>query len=100
METVYAYLVSEQFRDRVQRIVSTWEALKNQVDTEERAMQRQWKGRRKQLNVMIDVTTDMYTDISAIIGAEATSSSGPSGCHLPPIIQVISPEPAIHRLQG
>ena len=70
METVYAYLVSEQFRDRVQRIVSTWEALKNQVDTEERAMQRQWKERRKQLNVMIDVTTDMYTDISAIIGAE------------------------------
>ena len=70
MEAVYGYLVSEQFRDRVQRIVSTWEALKDQVDSEERAMQRQWKERRKQLNIMIDVTTDMYTDNSAIIGAE------------------------------
>ncbi|MCY4525096.1 MAG: DUF2130 domain-containing protein [Anaerolineaceae bacterium] len=70
MEAVYAYLVSEQFRDRVQRIVTTWEALKNQVDTEERAMQRQWKERRKQLNAMIEVTTDMYTDVSVIIGAD------------------------------
>lgn len=76
MESVYAYLVGEQFRDRVERIVSTWEALRNQVDAEERAMQRQWKERRKQLNIMIDVTTDMYTDISAIIGAEQLPEVG------------------------
>lgn len=76
MEAVYAYLVGEQFRDRVERIVSTWEALRNQVDAEERAMQRQWKERRKQLNIMIDVTTDMYTDISAIIGAEQLPEVG------------------------
>ena len=70
MQVVYAYLVSEQFRDRVQRIVDTWEALEHQVTREENAMQKQWKERRKQLRVMIDVTNDMYTDISAVIGAD------------------------------
>lgn len=70
METVYDYLVSERFRDRVQRMVATWEALRTQVDKEERAMQRQWKERRKQLATMISVTTDMYTDISAVIGSD------------------------------
>ncbi len=70
MEAVYDYLVSDRFADRVQRIVGTWKALEIQIDSEERAMQRQWKERRKQINVMIDVTTDMYTDISAVIGAD------------------------------
>jgi len=70
METVYDYLVSEGFRDRVQRMVTTWEALRTQVDREERAMQRQWKERRKQLDAVIGVTTEIYTDISAVIGAD------------------------------
>ncbi len=70
MEAVYDYLVSDRFADRVQRIVGTWKALKDQIDTEERAMRRQWKERHKQLDAMIDVTTDMYTDISAVIGAD------------------------------
>ncbi len=69
MEAVYDYLVSDRFADRVQRIVGTWKALKDQIDAEERAMRRQWKERHKQLDTMIDVTTDLYTDFSAVIGA-------------------------------
>lgn len=69
MEAVYDYLVSDRFADRVQRIVGTWKALKDQIDAEERAMRRQWKERHKQLDTMIDVTIDLYTDISAVIGA-------------------------------
>lgn len=70
MEAIYDYLVSDRFADRVNRIVGTWKALKDQIDAEERAMRRQWKERNKQLDTMIDVTTDFYTDISAVIGAE------------------------------
>jgi len=70
MDTIYDHLVSERFRDQVQQMVKTWEALKRQVDKEERAMQRHWKERRKQLDAVIVVTTDMYTDISAVIGAD------------------------------
>ena len=69
MEAVYDYLVSDRFADRVQRIVGTWKALKDQIDAEECAMRRQWKERHKQLDTMIDVTTDLYTDFSAVIGA-------------------------------
>jgi hypothetical protein len=76
METVYLYLTSTGFRDRVQRMIETWDALKSQIDSEERAMKKQWKERRKQLDTMIDVTTDMYTDISSIIGAEMPRVEG------------------------
>lgn len=76
METVYIYLTSTTFRDRIQRIVDTWQSLQDQVTREERAMQSQWKERRKQLDVMIDVTTEMYTDISAIIGGEMPQVPG------------------------
>lgn len=76
MEQVYFYLTSTIFRDRIQRIVETWELLKDQLDSEERAMQKQWKERRKQLDIMIDVTTDMYTDVSAIIGRDMPQVEG------------------------
>ncbi|NWG17338.1 MAG: DUF2130 domain-containing protein [Chloroflexi bacterium] len=83
MEQIYHYLISTTFRDRVQRIVETWRSLKEQVDAEERALQKQWKERRKQLDIMIDVTTEMYTDLSAIIGREMPEIEGLSLNALP-----------------
>lgn len=76
MEQVYFYMTSTTFRDRVQRIVETWEALKSQIDSEEKAMQKQWKERRKQLEIMISVTTEMYTDVSSIIGRDMPEVEG------------------------
>ena len=70
VDALYFYLTSTSFRDHVQRIIETWEALDRQITSEERAMQKQWKERRKQLGIMIGVTTEFYTDISSIIGAE------------------------------
>jgi hypothetical protein len=83
MEQVYAYLVSQTFRDRIQRMTEIWEALKVQVDKEESAMQKQWKERRKQLEAIISVTTDMYTDVSAIIGSDMPQVEGLSLNALP-----------------
>jgi hypothetical protein len=70
MEQVYAYLISNTFHDRVKRMTETWTLLKKQIDAEETAMKKQWKERRKQLETITDVTTEMYTDISCIIGQE------------------------------
>lgn len=39
-------------------------------------MDRQWKERRKQLDVMIDVTTELYTDFSAMIGQQMPQVDG------------------------
>lgn len=70
MEEVYRYLASPRFGERIQRMVETWVSLEEQVDKEERAMQRQWKERRKQLAKMQETTIDMFTDISSIMGQE------------------------------
>ena len=70
MEAVYSYLAGEKFHDLVQRMVLTYETMKKQVDREETAMRRHWAQRRKELDIVRDLTIDMYTDISSIIGAD------------------------------
>ena len=70
MEAVYAYVVSDQFRNRIERIVDTWKTLLKQIDDEERVMQAQWKLRRKQLRNAFDWTTDMHSEFRALIGSD------------------------------
>ena len=76
MEEIYHYLSSPRFGDRIQRMVETWNALEKQVVSEERAMGRQWKERRKQLAKMQDSTLEMFTDFSAILGQEIAQVPG------------------------
>ena len=91
MDVIYEYLTSPQFSERIQRMVETWEELKNQVDKEERAMQRQWKARRKQLANIMNLTIDLYTDFTHILGHEIPQVPGLELEALPPgdNIQVI-----------
>ncbi len=84
MDAIYQYLTSPRFSERIQRMADTWKALKEQVDTEERAMQRQWKARRKQLDRMQDATLEMYTDFEAILGREIPQVPGLELEALPP----------------
>ncbi|MDE2854703.1 MAG: DUF2130 domain-containing protein, partial [Chloroflexota bacterium] len=84
MDEIYQYLTSPRFAERIQRMVETWEALEAQVDSEERAMQRQWSARRKQLSKMRDSTIEMFTDFSAILGQEIAEVPGLELEALPP----------------
>ncbi len=84
MDAIYQYLTSPRFSERIQRMADTWKALKEQVDTEERAMQRQWKTRRKQLDRMQNATLEMYTDFEAILGREIPQVPGLELEALPP----------------
>ena len=84
MDEVYLYLTSPRFGDRIQRMVETWSALEEQVVREERAMQRQWKERRKQLAKMQDATIEMFTDFAAILGQEIAQVPGLELEALPP----------------
>ena len=84
MDEIYQYLTSPRFADRIQRMVETWKALEEQVNSEERSMRRQWKQRRKQLAKMQDTTIELFTDFSAILGKEIPQVPGLELDALPP----------------
>ena len=84
MDEIYRYLTSPRFGERIQRMVETWTALQKQVDSEERAMQRQWKERRKQLAKMENSTIELFTDFSHILGREIPQVPGLELEALPP----------------
>ena len=84
MDEIYQYLTSPRFSERIQRMVETWKALEEQVNKEERSMQRQWKERRKQLAIIQDSTIEMFTDFSAILGQEIAQVPGLELEALPP----------------
>ncbi len=68
MEMLYNYLVSDEFRQRVEGIVEGFSTLKNEMDREKRAMQKIWKEREKQIEKVILNTVDMYGSIRGIAG--------------------------------
>ena len=84
MDEIYRYLTSPRFGERIQRMVETWKALEEQVNSEERSMRRQWKERRKQLAKMQDSTIELFTDFSAILGKEIPQVPGLELDALPP----------------
>lgn len=76
MANVYAYVISDGFRGHMERIIDTWIELSQQIDTEERAMNAQWKVRRRQLERVLNLTSDMHAEIKAIVGAELPQVEG------------------------
>lgn len=76
MANVYAYVVSDGFRSHMERIIDTWIELSQQIESEERAMKAQWKVRRKQLERVLNISTDMHAEIKAIVGAELPQVEG------------------------
>ena len=94
MDEIYNYLTSPRFGERIQRMVDTWQALEEQVASEERAMRRQWSERRKQLARMRETTTEMFTDFSAILGREIAQVPGLELEALPPAEEVGTIDPS------
>jgi len=68
MHMLYDYLTSSTFRMQVEAIVEGFTLLKNDLESEKRAMQRIWKQREKQLEKVITNTIDMHASIKGIAG--------------------------------
>ena len=68
MESLYNYLVSDNFRQRVEAIVEGFSLLQTEMDREKRAMQKIWKEREIQIEKVIRNTVDMYGSIRGIAG--------------------------------
>jgi hypothetical protein len=68
MSLLYGYLISEEFKGRIEGIVEGFSDLKSDLDREKRAMQKIWKEREKQIEKVIGNTIDMYSAIRGIAG--------------------------------
>jgi hypothetical protein len=69
MELIYRYLSGPEFRHRVEAIVEAFVAMKTDLDSEKRAMERTWAKREKQIQRVIHNTSGMYGDLQGLIGA-------------------------------
>ncbi len=69
MEAIYAYLSGQAFRQRVEGIVESFKELKEELESEKRAMTRIWARREKQLERAVTNTAGMYGDMQGIIGS-------------------------------
>lgn len=68
-ELLYDYLTGTGFRQRVEALAETYEAMMKSLTQERSAMTRIWDARAKQIMRMMDATAGMYGDIQGIAGA-------------------------------
>jgi hypothetical protein len=69
MELIYGYLSGPEFRQKVEAIVESFVAMKTDLDSEKRAMEKIWGNREKQIQRVIGNMAHMYGDLQGIIGA-------------------------------
>lgn len=69
MEVIYKYLSGSEFRQRVEAIVESFVSMKEDLDTEKRAMEKSWSKREKQIERVIQNTAGMYGDLQGMFGA-------------------------------
>jgi hypothetical protein len=70
MELLYSYLSGPEFRHRVEGIVEAFKTLKEDLESEKRAITKAWSKREKQLERALMNTAGMYGDLSGIIGRQ------------------------------
>lgn len=68
VQILWSYLQSNEFRLQVEGIVEGFSTLKSDLEREKRAMKQQWKRREKQIDKVLDSTTNMYGAIRGIAG--------------------------------
>ena len=70
MELLYQYLAGTEFKQKIEGIVEAFTTMQEQLNTERRAMERQWKQRGKQIERVVKNTVGLYGDMQGIIGGQ------------------------------
>ena len=68
MEMLYKYLWSEEFGSKINMMVDVFSELKNGIDSERRAMEKNWKKREKDLERATYAITWMYWELESLMG--------------------------------
>lgn len=69
MEAIYEYLSGAGFRQRVEAIIESFRAMKEDLDSEKRSVMKAWAKREKQIERVMANTSGMYGDMQGIIGS-------------------------------
>jgi hypothetical protein len=75
-EMMYSYLTSNEFRLRVEAVVESISNLKEDLDTEKKAIMKQWAKREKEINKAIEAIVGMYGDMQGIAGKSLPEIKG------------------------
>ncbi|MDD2907664.1 MAG: DUF2130 domain-containing protein [Candidatus Gracilibacteria bacterium] len=68
MEMLYKYLSSEEFSSKINMMVDVFSNLKAGIDSERRAMEKNWKRREKDLERATFAVTGMYGELESLMG--------------------------------
>ena len=69
MEMLYSYLSGTDFKQRVEPIVESFIAMRDDLEREKRATESAWSKREKQIQKVVRSVAGMYGDMQGIIGA-------------------------------
>jgi hypothetical protein len=69
LSQIYDYLTSNEFARRMRAIIEAFVQMKEDLDSERRAMERIWTKRGKQIDAAALNTAGVYGDLEGIIGA-------------------------------
>jgi hypothetical protein len=69
MELLYNYLSGQEFRQRIEAIVESFAAMKADLESEKRAMDKIWQKREKQIERVIQNTSRMHGELEGIMGS-------------------------------
>jgi len=67
MEVLYQYLMSTEFRQRVEAIVETFATMREDLEKERQTIQRQWAKRETQMRLVVENLAGAIGDIQAIV---------------------------------
>jgi hypothetical protein len=70
-DLIYEYVTSSQFVQQIEAIIETYSEMKNQVDKERAAFEKQWRQREGQLQRMIMATANVYGSMQGLAGTSA-----------------------------
>lgn len=71
LQALYGYLVGSEFRNRVELMVQTFVCMSEQLKTEQRAIQRQWKLRESQIATVQENVCSLFGGLQGIVGESA-----------------------------
>ena len=67
LELLYRYFSGVEFRQRVEAIVEAFANMRNELDQERRAAERQWARRAKQIETVTFSISGMYGDLQGMV---------------------------------
>lgn len=69
MEYIYKYLISPEFKSKIENIVEAFKQMQEQVEEERRAFEWRWKKREQLLSQVLTSTSGFYGDLQWLIGS-------------------------------